>query len=52
MNTYPNSLYKEILEDYHYRFPKFSPIPYPLPPNLTKQTLKQRPIWNPKNETN
>ena len=25
---YPN-LYNEILKDYHYRFPKFSPIPYP-----------------------
>ena len=23
-------LYEEILLDYHYRFPKFHPIPYPL----------------------
>ena len=23
-------LYEEILIDYHYRFPKFHPIPYPL----------------------
>ena len=25
---YPN-LYNEILKDYHYRFPKFNPNPYP-----------------------
>ena len=24
------NLYEEILLDYHYRFPKYSPIPYPL----------------------
>ncbi len=33
MNNYPQSeypnLYQEILKDYHYRFPKFHPIPYP-----------------------
>ena len=33
MNNYPQSeypnLYQEILKDYHYRFPKFNPIPYP-----------------------
>ena len=23
-------LYQEILLDYHYRFPKYQPIPYPL----------------------
>ena len=23
-------LYEQILLDYHYRFPKYSPIPYPL----------------------
>ncbi len=32
MNHYPESeypnLYQEILLDYHYRFPKFHPIPY------------------------
>ncbi len=22
-------LYRELLKDYHYRFPKFNPIPYP-----------------------
>ena len=26
---YPN-LYNEILEDYHFRYGKFSPIPYPM----------------------
>ena len=26
-------LYEEILLDYHYRFPKFHPIPYPNLPN-------------------
>ena len=25
-----DNLYEEILKDYYYRFPKFSPIPYPL----------------------
>ena len=24
-----DNLYEEILLDYHYRFPKFHPIPYP-----------------------
>jgi hypothetical protein len=24
-----DNLYEEILLDYHYRFPKYSPIPYP-----------------------
>jgi hypothetical protein len=27
------NLYEEILLDYHYRFPKFHPIPYPQFPN-------------------
>ena len=34
MNDYTKpeykNLYKEILKDYQFRFPKFSPIPYPL----------------------
>ncbi len=34
MNDYTKpeykNLYEEILIDYHYRFPKFHPIPYPL----------------------
>ena len=33
MNNYPQSeypnLYQEILEDYHFRYGKFDPIPYP-----------------------
>jgi len=33
MNTYPAheypNLYNEILKDYHHRWGKFSPIPYP-----------------------
>ena len=37
MNDYSDpkykNLYEEILKDYHYRFPKFHPIPYP---NLPK----------------
>ena len=52
MNTYHPSLYKDVLEDYNYRFPKFHPIPYPTPPQSSEPVLKQRPIWNPKNETN
>jgi len=27
------NLYEEILLDYHFRFPKFHPIPYPLKTN-------------------
>ncbi len=34
MNTYPQEeypgLYQEILKDYHFRFPKFCPINYPM----------------------
>ena len=37
MNDYTKpeykNLYEEILLDYHYRFPKFHPIPYPQFPN-------------------
>ena len=52
MNTYPHSLYKEILKDYQFRFPKYSPIDYPTMRNPSKPVLKQRPIWNPKYENN
>ena len=35
MNDYTKpeykNLYKEILKDYQFRFPKFNPIPYPFP---------------------
>ena len=51
MNTYPSesypNLYEEILKDYNYRFPKFNPIPYPLPPKSTQPVLKQRPLFPP-----
>ena len=30
-------LYEEILLDYHYRFPKFHPIPYSFPRNVTNE---------------
>ena len=29
------NLYEEILLDYHYRFPKFHPIPYPFQRNYS-----------------
>ena len=32
-----DNLYEEILLDYHYRFPKYHPIPYPLPRNVTNE---------------
>ena len=46
MNTYskeshPN-LYEEILKDYHYRFPKFHPIPYPTHRNLNHDSINQK----------
>ena len=38
MNDYSDpqykGLYEEILKDYHYRWGKFSPIPYPNLPNF------------------
>ena len=52
MNTYPHSLYEEILKDYQFRFPKYCPINYPNLSNPSQPILKQRPIWNPKNENN
>ena len=52
MNTYPHSLYEEILKDYQFRFPKYCPINYPNISNPSQPILKQRPIWNPKNENN
>ena len=36
------NLYKEILLDYHYRFPKFHPIPYPLLPNSSPLINNER----------
>ena len=48
-------LYKEILIDYNYRFPKFHPIPYPsMNDYINKEsnktgnspTLKQPPVWS------
>ena len=36
------NLYEEILLDYHYRFPKFHPIPYPLINNERTSILRQR----------
>ena len=38
MNDYTKpeykGLYKEILKDYHYRWGKFSPVPYPIHPQI------------------
>jgi len=36
-----NNLYEEILIDYHYRFPKFHPIPYPLEMKLHSEDNKK-----------
>ena len=39
------NLYEEILLDYHYRFPKFHPIPYPQFPLINNERtsiLRQR----------
>ena len=41
------NLYKEILIDYNYRFPKYCPIGYPSPGNSGKPILKQRPQFPP-----
>ena len=35
-------LYEEILLDYHYRFPKFHPIPYPNFPNSSPLINNER----------
>ena len=38
MNDYSHpkykGLYEEILKDYHYRWGKFSPVPYPIHPQI------------------
>ena len=34
-------LYEEILKDYHYRFPKFHPIPYPLTSKVHPQIINK-----------
>ena len=36
------NLYEEILLDYHYRFPKFHPIPYPNSPNSSPLINNER----------
>ena len=41
------NLYKEILIDYNYRFPKYCPIGYPSPGNSGKPILKERPQFPP-----
>ena len=44
------NLYKEILLDYHYRFPKIHPIPYPLLPNSSPLINNERtPILRKRN---
>ena len=45
MREYPPEMYNEILLDYHYRFPKFNPNPYP-------KLTTFRPNSSPKNDTN
>ena len=37
-----DNLYEEILLDYHYRFPKYSPIPYPLLRNDSHEKKNNR----------
>ena len=49
MNDYSDpkykNLYQEILLDYHYRFPKFHPIPYPnLPKSYHEKKNNPGPI--------
>ena len=41
-------LYKEILIDYNYRFPKFHPIPYPNWEDVQSKVNKTVPVLNPK----
>ena len=40
------NLYEEILLDYHYRFPKFHPIPYSFPRNLNHDSINQKQKTN------
>ena len=37
---YPN-LYNEILKDYHFRFGKFDPIPYPIKAQFNHEKQQQ-----------
>ena len=45
MNDYSDpqykGLYEEILKDYHYRWGKFSPIPYPNLPNSHHESQRK-----------
>ena len=45
MNDYTDpkykNLYEEILKDYHYRWCKFSPIPYPNLPNSHHESQRK-----------
>ena len=41
-------LYKDILIDYNYRFPKFHPIPYPNWEDVQSKVNKTVPVLNPK----
>ena len=47
MNDYTKpeykNLYEEILKDYHYRFPKYHPIPYPMPTKVIKESITNSP---------
>ena len=48
MNTYPTSLYKEILKDYYYRFPRYNAIDYPNLRDNTNKVKQTVPVLNPK----
>ena len=46
MNDYTKpeykGLYQEILKDYNFRFGKFSPIPYPIHPQITHHESQRK----------
>ena len=52
MTEHPDSLYNEVLKDYNYRFPKFSPIPYPKVNTLLPKPIHPNDNLQPKKREN
>ena len=52
MTEYSDSLYNEVLKDFHYRFPKFDPIPYPRVKTLLPKPIHPNDNLQPKKRSN
>ena len=52
MTRHPDSLYNEVLKDFHYRFPKFDPIDYPRVKTLLPKPIHPNDNLQPKKRSN